>query len=319
MPDDFSSDHHEYAGGLARITLAGVMWGTISVFVRMVAAHPAVIVFWRVAFAGLAVAAGLAVRGRLREVFSLPRRRMMALAVMGALLAVNWVLFLGALQLTKVSIAVLLGYLGPVIVASLGPLFTGQPFDRRVLLPLLLSLAGTIVIVGPNDLALERGSQLLGAGMAFASAFTYAVLVLNAKRLLQGIPATVYMLGEDLVAAIVLLPAVVFLHGPSRPVEWGALLVLGVIDTAVAGWIFLSGLRRVRADHAAILTYAEPLSAVVCAAIFLGEPLTWATALGGALIIIGGVIVARMSPSPAPGEPVLLEAEDRDTAGRTAP
>ena len=300
-----------YRGGLARIAFAGVIWGSIALLSRQVQASAFVIVFWRVTFAGLTIATYLALKGRLGELVRLPARRKLALAGMGALLALNWVLFFSALKLTDVAVAVLLAYCGPIFVTALSPLVTREPFDRRVLVPLALALIGTAVIVGPRELRLSEGTHLLGAGLAFASAFTYAVLVLNAKRLLKGIPATVYMLGEDITAALLLLPVVLTTPGPSGPVEWGSLLTLGVVHTAFTGFLFLSALRTVRADHAAVLTYAEPVSAVVFAALFLAEPLTLATVAGGALVVLGGVVVARMVPTPgieAPGSTLEMES-----------
>lgn len=298
-----------YRAGLARIAFAGVIWGSIALFSRQVDTNAFVIVFWRVTFAGLAIAAFLASRGRLGELFALPTRRKLALAAMGSALALNWVLFFSALKLTDVAVAVLLSYCGPIFVTAFAPVVTKEPFDRRVIVPLVLALIGTAIIVGPRQLQVSDTRHLLGALLAFASAFTYALLVLNAKRLLKGIPATVYMLGEDLTAALVLLPVVLFSKGPSGPVEWGSLVALGVVHTAFTGFLFLSALRRVRADQAAVLTYAEPVSAVVYAAIFLAEPITFATALGGAMVVLGGVLVARMEPTPgieAPG-PILDE------------
>lgn len=287
-----------YRGGLARITAAALIWGSIAVFSRQVDTSAFVIVFWRVVFAGLTLAAYLVVKRRLSELAALPTRRKLALAGMGALLALNWVLFFTALQLTEVAVVVLLAYCGPILVTVLGPLITREPFDRRVLVPLAIALAGTAVIVGPKELRLDEGTHLLGAALAFASAFTYAILVLNAKRLVQGIPATVYMLGEDIAAALVLLPVVLTLPAPSGAIEWGALAVLGIVHTAFTGFLFLSGLRRVRTDQAAILTYAEPVSAVAFAALLLAEPVTITTAIGGALVVAGGVMVARMEPAP---------------------
>lgn len=300
-----------YRGGLARIAFVGIIWGSIALLSRQVQASAFVIVFWRVTFAGLTIAVYLALKGRLGELIRLPGRRKLALAGMGALLALNWVLFFSALKLTDVAVAVLLAYCGPIFVTALSPLVTREPFDRRVLVPLALALAGTAVIVGPRDLQLAEGTHLLGAGLAFASAFTYAILVLNAKRLLKGIPATVYMLGEDITAALLLLPVVLTTPGPSGPVEWGSLLTLGVVHTAFTGFLFLSALRTVRADHAAVLTYAEPVSAVFFAALFLAEPLTLATVAGGALVVLGGVLVARMVPTPgieAPGSTLEMDA-----------
>lgn len=299
-----------YRSGLARIVIAGLVWGSIPLFSSRVGAGAFVIVFWRVGFAAITVAAFLALRGRLGELARLPRRKKLGLVAMGAILALNWVLFFSALDLTDVAVAVLLAYCGPVFVTVLAPAVTHEPFDRRALAPLLLALVGTAVIVGPSSIRMADSAHLLGAGLAFASAFTYAIGVVNAKRLLRGIPTTVYMLGEDLTILALLLPAVLLLPGPATPVEWGALAVLGIVHTAGTGVLFLSGLRAVRTDHAAILTYAEPVSAVAFAALFLGQPVTTGTLIGGALVVLGGVLVARMEPAPAIEAPgPLIDAE----------
>ncbi len=306
--------------GFARIALAATIWGSIGVFVRMVDAHPAVIVFWRVAFASITIAVIAVWHKRLRALVDLPLRLRVALALMGALLALNWVLFMGAIQLVDVAVAVLLAYCGPVFVAALTPFVMREPFDRRVLVPLALALGGTAVIVSPAEISFSTGTAALGATMAFASAITYALLILNAKRLLKGIPATVYMLGEYTAAGILLLPAVFLLDGPSAPVEWGALLALGVLNTALTGLLFLSGLRMVRADHAAILTYAEPVSALAFAAALLGESLTVATIVGGTAVLVGGLMVTRLrTDATVEGPPMLMDTDadaDADTEKR---
>lgn len=117
------------------------------------------------------------------------------------------------------------------------------------------------------------------------------------------------MLGEYVVASLVLLPVVLWSYahggGPTSAGSYAALVTLGVVHTAVTGFVFLSGLRRIRADHAGILMYAEPVSAVIFAALFLGEPLTVATVIGGAMVVLGGALVARIEPAsgieaPAP-------------------
>ena len=81
------------------------------------------------------------------------------------------------------------------------------------------------------------------------------------------------MLIEYTTASVVLLPFVIaaYVRGdsPSTPGAYAALVTLGVVHTALSGFIFLGGLRRVRTDHAAILTYVEPVTAVLFAAAFL--------------------------------------------------
>ncbi|HZL06899.1 MAG TPA: DMT family transporter [Coriobacteriia bacterium] len=295
-PAAVTGTRDESRSALLRVALAAMTWGTIPLFVRAVDANAMVIVFWRVTFAGIVIAAVGLVTGQLKTWRTVPLRRRFAILGMGVLLAVNWTLYLGALQLTNVAVATLLAYCGPVLVALLTPLVAKEPFDRRIVLPLLLSFGGIVAIIGPQDLSLGDGRRLLGAALALASAFTYALLVLNVKRVVAGVPSVVYMTGEYLSAGLVLLPAVLLLPGPSRPIEWGALAALGIVDTAITGLLFISALRRVRADHAAALTYAEPVSSVLFSAAFLHEPITAATAIGGALVVAGGIRVARMEP-----------------------
>ncbi len=298
---------------LLKVAIAAVTWGTIPLLVRAVDVNAAVIVFWRVAFAGAAIAVVGLVTGQLKTWRAVPMRRRFAILGMGVLLALNWVLYLGALQLTSVAVATLLAYCGPVIVAALTPAVTKEPFDRRIVPPLLLSFGGIVAIIGLQDIVVGGGTRLLGAGLALASAFTYASLVLNVKRVVAGVPSVVYMTGEYLSAGLVLLPAVLLLPGPTRAVEWGALAALGIVNTAITGLLFISALRRVRADHAATLTYAEPVSSVLLSAAFLSEPITLATAIGGVLVVAGGIRVARMEPQQGIETPgiVPVRADER--------
>lgn len=286
--------------GLAQVALAACLWSTIPLMLRATDGASMVKVFWRVAVAAIGVFVWVAARGRLRELGALPRRRLLAIAGQGALLALNWVLFLTALDITTVATAELLGYTGPVIVAALAPRVSGEPFDRRVVLPIALSMAGIIVILAPQGLSLSSPRELLGAGLAFCSSLTYAILMLRSKRLMHDLSAGALTLGEYTTAAVLLLPAVFLLPGPSSPRGYVALVVLGLVQTAFAILLFLTGLRKVRTDHAAVITYIEPVGAVLLAAAFLGEQLTLATAIGGAMVVAGGVLVTRMEPAYGP-------------------
>jgi drug/metabolite transporter (DMT)-like permease len=293
------SDRRHSLVGLLLIGCAGIIWGTIPLVLRAADGASLIKVFYRVLFAGVVILAWMALRGGLKEVRALPRRKLAQLVGQGAILTVNWVLFLTALDLTNVATAELLGYMGPVFVAALAPFVTGERFDRRIVLPMLLALGGIVVILAPQGLTVGGGPQLLGAVLAFCSALTYAWLLLRSKRILLGVSGPALMLVEYGTASVLLLPFVVWLYangqGPTTTVSYAALATLGVVQTAFASMLFLTGLRRVRTDHAAILTYTEPASAVMFAAAFLpGEPLTAATVAGGLMVVAGGALVARL-------------------------
>jgi drug/metabolite transporter (DMT)-like permease len=314
MPDPSSAGAEAGAlprgelGGLARIALAAAVWGTIPLLLHASDGAPLIKVFYRVLFAGIVVGGWMVATGRIAEVFALPRRKLLQLAGQGTILCVNWLLFLTALDMTNVATAELLAYTGPVFVAALAPFVSKERPDRRIVVPLLLALGGIGVILAPQGLAVASGRELLGAVLAFLSALTFATLLLRSKKILAGVTSGALMLVEYATASVLLLPAVVWLYatgqGPTGAVSYAALATLGIVQTALAGFVFLSGLRRVRTDHAAILTYGEPVFAVLFAALFLREPLTAWTLVGGFMVVAGGALVARLDAGFGPDAPI---------------
>jgi len=297
--------------GLGRVAVAGIIWGTIPLVLRAADGASIIKVFYRVLFANVAIFGYLVATKRVGEITSLSRGKLLQVGVQGVILTLNWVLFLSSLDLTNVATAELLGYTGPVFVAALAPFVTGERFDARILVPLALALGGIGVILVPQGIGISGGQQALGALLAFLSAITYATLLLRSKKILRGISGMALMVIEYTVASVILLPFVAVLYsrgqGPTHLSSYAALLVLGVVQTAFAGWIFLGGLRAVRTDHAAILTYTEPVAAVLFAAAFLGEQLSVWTLAGGAMVVAGGLWVARTLPGTET-EVVPLEA-----------
>jgi drug/metabolite transporter (DMT)-like permease len=288
--------------GVTGVVIAGLIWGSIPLLIRTADGASVVKVFFRVSCAAAVVAVYLAATGGWREVLGLRRKKLIQLIVQGLILTLNWFLFLTALDLTNVATAELLAYTGPVFVAVFAPLVTKEPFDRRVVAPLAAALLGIAVILIPHGLAMDSQQELIGAALAFLSALTYATLLLRAKNIIRGVSSGALMLVEYSIASVVLAPFVILAYGrgdvPSSAAGYAALVTLGVVHTAVAGFIFLGGMRRVRTDHVAILTYIEPVSAVVLSALVLAEPITAPTAIGGAMVVAGGVWVARMKELP---------------------
>lgn len=303
--------------GLLRIAAAGLIWGTIPLVLRYADGASVIKVFYRVLFGGAVMLAWMALTGRLDEVTGLPRRKLLQLIGQGAILCLNWVLFLSALDLTNVATVELLGYTGPIFVAALAPFVTKERFDRRIVVPLALALGGIIVILAPQGLAVSGSRQLLGAVFAFLSALTYATLLLRSKKILHVVSGGALMVVEYTTASVLLLPFVVWLYahgqGPTGAGSYAALATLGIVHTALAGIIFLGGLRRVRTDHAAVLTYTEPVSAVLFAAAFLGEALRVATIVGGAMVVVGGALVTRIDTKDV-GFGQEAAGADRETA-----
>lgn len=286
--------------GISAILGASFIWGTLPIVLRLVDGSSSIKVFWRVCFAFLAITVWLVFSGRIKLVTQVSKKALAAGLIQGVILGINWALFLGAFEHASVATVELLGYMGPVFVTILSPFFLSDTFDKRILIPLILAFTGMTIILNPQSINVSS-AEFIGASMAGASAITYAILTIIGKKLVARLEMDVLLWFEEMGAALVLLPLAVAAYkagnAPTAIAQYGWLALLGTVHTALAGWLFFVGLKKLPADQAAIFTYMEPASAVILAALFLNEPLTWSSALGGILIIIGGTIVSRIDAS----------------------
>jgi len=297
--------------GIAALVFASLTWGTIPLILRYVDGSPFIKVFMRVFVAFVVIGIWLIVSRRWRKITKLDGFTIRWLFAQGGLLALNWVLFFGAFDRTNVATVELLGYMGPVFVALMIPFVLKERFDKRIIIPLLLSLMGMVAVLIPHGFGFSSDlTSQIGALMALGSAFTYALLILMAKRIVDTVSVDLVTVFEALGASLILAPFAwwAFSQGNAptggiTPYLW--LAVLGAVHTAFTGVLFFYGLRLLRADQTAILTYIEPVSAIMFASLFLGEVLTWLTIGGGLLVLVGGAIVARLDAQEGVGAPPI--------------
>lgn len=216
----------------------------------------------------------------------------------GLALTLNWLLFFYAVKLTTIANAVLLTYTAPIFVALMAPIFLKEKLERATVISLIIAAVGIILIVSPHKLSLAATSSI-GLLCALGSAITYAILVIASKFLVKHFHIAIYMFYQSLITTILLFPAALDSTLHIEAAAWLILLVLGVIHTALAPGLYLSGLREVKAQQAGVLTYFDPLSAIILATIFLGEYPTIATIFGGILIIMAGCNIILRRPVKA--------------------
>ena len=128
----------------------------------------------------------------------------------------------------------------------------------------------------------------LAVGLA-AGAFYAALILLN--QLIRGINGLLLTASELLIAAVVLFAYVLLkgggLHLPPDALGKGALAFLCVVNTALACYLYFSSMNRLSARSVALLGYIDPVSALVFAALFLGESMS-AVQVAGAVLVLAG-------------------------------
>lgn len=274
-------------------------WGLVAVIVAGVDLDATALVFLRLGFAAAAIGIGL-VAARRFDLIRLPRLRMRT-ALVGIGLGAHWLLFFLTIKLSSVAVAVLTVYAAPVFLAALAPVLLPEARSRLALVALVPATAGLVLIAlggeGGDDAAIRPVALATGLG----AALTYALLVIGTKHLSERLPAPSIAFWYYATAAVAVTPLLLTADAVvPRGVDLLYVALLGVVFTGAAGIAYVWLLRKVTAQTVGVLGYLEPVSAALLAWALLGERLTAAVVVGGALVVAAGLLVVLFEPIEAP-------------------
>lgn len=277
---------------LAAACSAGFLWGTgalvVNVLISRYGFTPQNVSFWRFAVGALVL---LAVFGR-----RLSWRRLRPLA--GTVLAAGTTMagyvlcwFLG-IERIGAAIPTLIALCLPPVLVTLVALARGhERLDVPLVVVLAAALLGTVLVVSRHELGpAGPGAQdlALGIGYALGSAGLYAGFTLVSGRLSIELGAGPSAACLTLVAALVMAAFTWW-----RPLQWPTgvppqawFLYLGVVTAALALLAFSWGAARLSPTALTVATLVEPLTAVVLAAVLLGERLGASQWVGGGLLLL---------------------------------
>jgi drug/metabolite transporter (DMT)-like permease len=235
------------------------------------------------------------------------RRRDVAIAIgLGVLYTGNSATYFAGLETVSASLAALIVYVYPALVAVIA-LQVGRPLQgRRAWGALALALAGVALAVGNIDAA--SAPPLSGLVLIAASPVIYSVWIVLSARLSgegrTGVGADAGAAVVDpLAAGVVMLSATAVTYWVSalalgRPVmpaqipagAWVGLAGVGIVSTFIAVQAFYAGAHRIGAARASIVSTVEPVWTIVLASLLFQESLGPLQLVGGAMILAGVVI-----------------------------
>jgi len=223
------------------------------------------------------------------------RRDTLLLIGAGMILAVHWWSFLAAIQLSTVAVGTITFSAFPLFVTFLEPMIFHFPLKRRNVFLALLILIGVFITI--PEFSFEN-STFSGIMLGLVTALTYAILTLMNKIFTGKYSSTLTAFYEQSTAAVILLPLVIR-SGGFHPAgtDLVLLLFLGIITTALAHTLFISGLKELPAQLAGICSSMETVYGILFAFLFLREIPSLRELLGAA-IIIGAVLFAQLASDP---------------------
>lgn len=294
-----------------------VLWGIPYLLIKIAIADlsPVVVVAGRTAIAALVlvpIAAAQrtlpALRGRWGVVVTLA-----VVHIVGPFLLITY----GEVHISS-SLTGLLIAVEPVVIALL--MVRTDPLTAGRVLGLALGLVGVAVLMG-LDLSGDR-LALLGAGMVLLATLGYAVATIVVQRNASGIPPTSLVAGTMMVSTLLLSPfaAIARPTTPVSPASWTALLVLGLFCTALALLAFYQLIGTAGPARAGLVTYINPVVAVVLGVLILDDRIRPSTVLGFVLILAGCWLSTRRGRQRSPdlgGEAAQVRVESSVAPARS--
>jgi len=275
--------------------LVSVLWG-IPYFLIKIAIEdlsPMLVVAGRIAIAALVLLPVAAARGTLAAL----RGRLGIVTVLAAVHIIGPFLLItyGETHISS-SLTGLLIAIEPVVIALL--MARAEPLSGLRVAGLVLGFAGVAVLVG-LDVSGDR-LGLLGAGMVLLAAVSYAVATMLVQRRAAEIPPEALAGGTTAISAVVLAPFAAFAlpDAPAGPAAWASLAVLGVLCTAVALLAFYRLIGLAGSNRAGLVTYVNPVVAVLLGVVLLNEDLGISTLAGFTLVAAGCWLSTRPMPQP---------------------
>lgn len=275
------------------------IFGTLGPFVRNIPVSSGELALYRAILAAGLIALFL-VLTRQNIPFANIKKEVPLLLASGIAMGINWILLFEAYKYTTVSAATLSYYFAPVIVTVVCPVLFHEKLTAKQIICFVMSTAGLVLITGIGDVGGER--DLIGILFGLGAAVFYATVVLLNKfiKKVEGIHRTFL---QFLAAIVILLPYVAFTSGVTLGTltgfGWVNLLIVGLIHTGITYCMYFSSLKELPGQKAAILSYIDPLVAVLVSVTILGETMTIGQVVGG-ILILGFTLWNEISPkSPA--------------------
>ena len=267
-----------------QMVVAMAIFGTIGIFKKYIPLTSGEIALYRAVLAAAFIVTVLLVTKNKLPLAAI-KKQVPVLLLSGAAMGFNWILLFEAYNYTSVSVATLSYYFAPVLVTVVSPVLFKEKMGVKQWICSVMATFGIVLITG-----IDFGggsSHLMGVAFGLGAAVLYASVILLNKYL-HGVSGIHRTLLQFLAAIVVLVPYVLLTQRTQGPVGTRGIvlmLVVGLVHTGVAYCMYFSSMKEIPSQKVAILSYIDPLVAILLSALLLKEPMGVWQIVGGALIL----------------------------------
>ncbi|MBM3299376.1 MAG: EamA family transporter [Deltaproteobacteria bacterium] len=304
--------------GYLAVVGAALMWassGTLSKALFVSGTGPLELVQVRVTFASMGL--GIVLLLADRELLRIRARDLMLMALLGGVgMALVQSTYYYSISKINVMAAILIQYLGPVIVGLYSIAFWGERLTAPKSISLLLAVGGCYLVAGGYNLALLELNRI-GVLVALAAAFCFAAYSLLGERAMHRYSPWTVTFYSFLFAAVtwhLLIPPFHYLQGSYGLREWLCIAYIVVVGTIAPFGLYFVGVNYVRATRASITATLEPIAAGLMAFGFLGETMEPLQLLGAGFTI-SAIVLLQLNKEQDMMTPELVRSRSEQDGG----
>ena len=275
-----------------RFIISMAIFGTIGLFVRMIPFPSSVISMCR-GFFGAVFLIIYIVIAKKDFSFNSVKSNIFNLTVSGAVIGVNWILLFESYKYTSIAKATLCYYMAPVFIILISPFVFKEKITLEKGICVIVSFVGMLFISGVIGDIKISGGEIKGVLLGLSSAVAYSLIIIFNKKMknIGALERTVIQLS---VCGIVMFFYSLF--GDLKRLEFTAagmsiMLLVCVIHTGLAYLFYFGSIGKIKAQSIAILSFVDPVVALIVSAVILREP-TGIYGILGAVMIIGSAVFA---------------------------
>lgn len=266
--------------GLLAVHSAVLIFGLTALFSKLIALTALEITLLRSIFAVFIL---LAIFFWQKKSIKLSQTKDYAIAIiLGVLLALHWVTYFHAMQVSSIAVGVIALYTFPVITVFLEPLFHGEQPHIKDVVSALTVLFGIYLLVPEFSLSNETTQGILWGVL---SALFFALRNIVQGHYFKGYSAKHSLFYQTLVTFVVLLPFSFEVIPEVSWLQWGQLIILGVFFTAVPHTLFAFSLLNLKAKTVSLVACVQVVYATLFAALLLAEWPELVTLFGGLIVV----------------------------------
>ena len=237
-------------------------------------------------------------RYNIKSIFRLDIKNFLLLFLTGIFLGVNWLFLFEGYNYASVSLVTLCCYMQPMFVIVMSAIFFKEKITLKKFLCFVSALTGMIFISGIIETGMPGRGDITGMLCGLCSGFLYALVVIF-NKFIKGVDPYAKTIIQLAASSCAMLPYMFFKQSYAGNV-WNLnslilMLIIGVVNTGLAYALYFGSIenKNLKAQTIALFGYLDPVTALILAALILGESLS-IYGIIGVILILGAALVCEL-------------------------